>query len=330
LDGDAPTIRVPAAPCTKRGRKAAAAADEAADGLDEGTPTIPAAPRTKRGRKAAAAAEEADDAPLAKRANSLDEDAPTIPAAPRTKRGRKAAAAADETDGAPLAKPPKRAKLQVEQDGPSVEHLPGQPGKKGTTRKKVDTMPRDPLPDRQVRNVHPVPKQAKRRTSKEVAAEQEAKKKEIEETIRAGEIAKQLLAQMNVSEDRLDNDMNAENPRRISGVNRKRAREEIDTDGELFDFQKVDAMLSESDDSEEEPVQKQKALVSDNDIIMIHKCICADVLTCQPKKKAKGAKGELRREVQNMEDAIRGGEDGVYFTLPHTFQVDSTYSRWKP
>lgn len=191
----------------------------------------------------------------------LDEDAPTLPAAqpaPR-KRGRKATTAADEVDSAPVAK-------RTKQGGGDDGQLPGRQGKKGPAAKKADTMPRDPLPDRQKRNTHPAGQRAKRRNPQEVAAEQEAKIRAIEEAIQAGERAKQLLAQMNVSEDVLDDGMDVDNPQRISAAtgNRKHASKKFegDSDGEIFDFKEVDAMLNSSE-SDEEPVQKRK-VVSNN------------------------------------------------------------------
>ena len=109
---------------------------------------------------------------------------------------------------------------------------------------------RDPLPDRPGRNVRPAGKQPKRRTTEEVVAERKAKQKAIEEKIRELEDVKRCLAEMNASEDIQDDEMNEENPQRLSAAVRKRAHVELESDNddeEVFDFGEVDAMANSSD-----------------------------------------------------------------------------------
>ena len=96
---------------------------------------------------------------------------------------------------------------------------------------------RDPLPDRPGRNIHPVKLPPTRRTSQEVAAEHDAKKRAIEEKIREGERAKDLLAQLNVNEELYDEEL-YDNPQRLSTALHKRGAclDDSDGEGEKFDF----------------------------------------------------------------------------------------------
>lgn len=119
---------------------------------------------------------------------------------------------------------------------------------------------RDPLPDRPGRNVHPTAIKPKRRTTQEVAAEREAQRRAVEEKIQELEAVKQRLAEMNASEDNYDDELDNENPQRLSAVMRKRAYDEVEenSDGKAFEFAEVDAMES----SDAETPAKEK-IVSD-------------------------------------------------------------------
>jgi hypothetical protein len=123
---------------------------------------------------------------------------------------------------------------------------------------------RDPLPNRPGRNVHPATPKRTRRTAQEVAAEREAQKQAIEEKIREGERAKELLAQMNVNEGLEDEQMLTKNPQRLSAAIRKRGRKCLDEseDGEDFDFTAVN-QESYSDDLSDEPQAETGKGVSD-------------------------------------------------------------------
>ena len=126
--------------------------------------------------------------------------------------------------------------------------------------------PRDPLPDRPGRNVHPAKPTATRRTSQEVAAEREAKKRAMEEKIREGERAKEFLALMNINEDRNNEELLTENPQRLSAAIRKRGRKhhastDDSDDGEDFDFDAVEDGV-DSDESSVGPAKAKGRTVS--------------------------------------------------------------------
>jgi hypothetical protein len=118
-------------------------------------------------------------------------------------------------------------------------------------------MPRALLPDRPGRNLHPAGQPTKRLTVDEAAARREAQRKAIEDKIQEGEMAKQLLAEINAAEER---DMEGEKPQRLSVAICKWAHNKVAEDsdgGEDFNFAEVDAMAdSESQSDGEEPVLK--------------------------------------------------------------------------
>lgn len=71
---------------------------------------------------------------------------------------------------------------------------------------------------------------------------------------------------MNVSEDIQDDEMDEENPQRLSAAVHKRTHAELDSEGdeEAFDFGEVDAMADSSEsDIKPEPV-KPKVIDSSN------------------------------------------------------------------
>jgi hypothetical protein len=179
-----------------------------------------------------------------------DQDPAPIEDLPR-KRVRNDTKPANEVDNQPAAK-----RLNA-----GVPKVPRQQRKAGDTRKVAIVPPRDPLPDRTGRNVHPGPKKATQRSHQEVEAEREAKAKAIEEQIQKLEMAKRLLAEANAFED-IENDAMDQNPQRLSTVVQKRKRVDVvgdSDDGELFDFKDVDEMIDTSEDDSEEPV-KQKVV----------------------------------------------------------------------
>ena len=175
------------------------------------------------------------------------------------KRGRKTETAMNGTDDDP---PPKRAKGSVgDASQPSAKV-------KALCRRKRTLVvdPRDPLPDRPGRNVHPAKPLATttRRTSQEVAAEREAKKRAMEEKIREGEKAKEFLALMNINEDLDDEELLTENPQRLSAAIRKRGRadlDETDSEGEYFDLDAIKGSVC-SDDSGVAPAKAKGKTVS--------------------------------------------------------------------
>ncbi|KAI0298193.1 hypothetical protein BC826DRAFT_907194 [Russula brevipes] len=169
------------------------------------------------------------------------------------------------------------------------------PEKRKTSRSQKShniVTPRDPLPDRPGRNVHPAGQKTTRRTPQEVAAACEAQKQAIEEKIREGERAKALLAQMNANEDLQDELMLTENPQRLSIATRKRGREcpAENESGEEFSFAEVDQGSSSEDTSDSEKPTKGKAVK-------------------KPKKTTKGAlHKEIQEKVKKLHSARR--DDG--------------------
>ena len=185
-----------------------------------------------------------------------DQDPAPIEDLPR-KRVQNDAKPADEGNNQPAAK-------HLKVDNAGVPQMPRQQHKAGDTRKVATVPPRDPLPDRTGRNVHPGPKKVTRRSHQEVVAEREAKAKAIEDQIRKLEMAKHLLAEANALED-IDNDAMDQNPQRLSTVIQKRKRVDVvgvvgdSDDGELFDFEEVELMDTSED---EEPVKQKVVSVS--------------------------------------------------------------------
>jgi len=113
-----------------------------------------------------------------------------VPSPPDTgsrKRGRK-----DEMAVQGLGDKSMRKRTKKDSSGVSGPRAKGKIS--GKEKQNVSVAPREPLPDRPGRNVHPAGQRATRRTPQEVAAEREAKMQAIEEKIREGEKAKELLA----------------------------------------------------------------------------------------------------------------------------------------
>jgi hypothetical protein len=159
--------------------------------------------------------------PKATPAYTKDKDTQPVPLTNNTrKRGRTTGATTERVpDDIP---PVKRAKAGSTNQPPVKEKsLHGQ-------KKNQPTNARDPLPDRPGRNIHPAKLPAARRTTQQVAAENAAKKQAIEEKIRELERAKEILAQMNVSEELGDEELVHDNPQRLSAAVRKQNRMFLD------------------------------------------------------------------------------------------------------
>lgn len=158
--------------------------------------------------------------------------------------------------------PPKRSKNNVNVD--ITEPIKGKSARGQRPTKVVP--PREPLPDRTGRNVHPVKPKATRRTAQEVAADREAQIRELQDRIRVAEEAKELLAQMHVNEEHDDEQMLVDNPQRLSAAIRKRGRDLEDSEGEDFDFDSVEKG-SYSDDEVVEPVKRKTVSYWYNNIV---------------------------------------------------------------
>ena len=182
-------------------------------------------------------------------ADVVKKPAPTK--APPCKRGRNDVAPAGASDDQPVSK-------HAKGDYTDNSQLPAQHTKATGMHKPAEVTLRDPLPDCKGRNIHPAPMKPTWCTSQEVEAEQEAKRKAVEQKIQELEEAKHCLAEMNVSEDIQDDAINQNYPQHLSVAIHKHQHAEIEEDSdsqELFDFRDVDEMLSQSE-SEEQPVQE--------------------------------------------------------------------------
>lgn len=179
------------------------------------------------------------------------------------KRTRKDTGQTSNTTDQP---PAKRTKEVDSTDNiPDTNTLPQRQQKAENSTRVAAPAPRDPLPDRAARNVHPVPKKAARRGAKEVEADRKAKLKAIEDRIQEMEEAKRRLVEANTIEDIDDDAMDEGNPQRLSAAIQKCGnRDTVDhdlsdaDDGEVFDFREVDAMSDGSNSDSEEtetPVQ---------------------------------------------------------------------------
>lgn len=142
-------------------------------------------------------------------------------------------------------------------DDTGIDHLPQPQRMVGGLCKAAEVAPRDPLPDRIGRNVHPVPRKATCCSSQEIAAEREAKRKAIENKIKELENAKHHLAEMNAFKDVEDDVMDEANPQHFSTAIQKHCHTELESGSnreESLDFEGIDEALGSSES--EEPVQK--------------------------------------------------------------------------
>ena len=113
----------------------------------------------------------------------------------------------------PIQQPKKRGRPPKATIASDAENIPPAKKHRNTTRKEPSTpnpnVVRGSLPARNVRNDHPALKAnlvpVPRRTSKQVAEEQEALCKAAEEQVKQGKKAMLMLAQMQVNEEHLDN-----------------------------------------------------------------------------------------------------------------------------
>ncbi|PPQ88514.1 hypothetical protein CVT25_009056 [Psilocybe cyanescens] len=123
------------------------------------------------------------------------------------KRSRKDTVSVNTTENEPAAKCTKG-------DNAEESHQLLQHGQTNGQRKAALIPPRDQLPDRKGRNVHPVPKAKGQRSHQEVEADREAKKRAIEERIQQLMEAKRQLTETNMLEDIQIDAMDNEHPQR--------------------------------------------------------------------------------------------------------------------
>jgi seryl-tRNA synthetase len=117
------------------------------------------------------------------------------------------------------------------------------------------------LPNRVGRNVHPAGLPKSRRRKEEVEAEREAKKKALEEKTRKEQVAKEHLAQMNLSEE-CEDDLPHQHPPRLSVMIRKRRHvDNMETDSdESFDLGEADDRLDSDLDMDEDTDSRSESL----------------------------------------------------------------------
>ena len=158
-------------------------------------PADTAAPRAGRKARKDARKDATVVVPTSGPNGGTDKDPPLLQ--PAGKRKRQVTDGVQESDN--LNKPVKRSKAT--------------PASSSETRSKRHPQKnaqlpaaRSPLPDRRVRNMHPVTPKGTRRSSAQVAADNAAKraaeKRLLEEQIHLGEMAKQKFAEMQVYEER--------------------------------------------------------------------------------------------------------------------------------
>jgi len=174
------------------------------------------------------------------------------------------------------------------------------------SKSKAQNQPgRDPLPDRLKRNVHPAALPQKRRSTQEVAAECEEKRKALEAKIRELEEAKDTLAEMDALEDIQIDKMEDNNPQRLSFAVRKRAHTELeaDSDGEKFDFAGIEAIEDSSGD--DQPANNERVStyfwkkIEDQTYVILY---------LWPKKSRKVVKGALRKDIQKRVEKMQQGD----------------------
>ncbi|KAH9013111.1 hypothetical protein EDB85DRAFT_2098465 [Lactarius pseudohatsudake] len=106
-------------------------------------------------------------------------------------------------------------------------------------------MPTRALPNRVGRNVHPAGLPKIRRSKEQIEADREAGVKALKEKIHAVQMAKEHLAQMNIMEEREEDDL-------LSTTIHKRRHVDIETDSdECFDLKDVDHGSADEDSSSE-------------------------------------------------------------------------------
>lgn len=175
---------------------------------------------------------------------------------------------------------------------------------------------REPLPDREGRNVHPGAakelQKATRRNSQGVEAERIAKREAALQKIREAEIAKHLLAQMDVEEENADQNLRAIAERRLSVALRKRARSEVeDSESEGESFEKIDSDEDSGDDASDkgQPPAKRKA-VSDRPGLQLFFAFTYLQLFIQlARSNSKGAKKGIRDQIGEYAEEIRGQDN---------------------
>jgi hypothetical protein len=197
-------------------------------------------------------------------------------------------------------------------NGPPPKKPKPAPAAKTKRVKKDIVIPpiREPLPNRKGRNVHPGAvkelQKATRRTSQEVEAERVAKREAALQKIREAEEAKRLLAQMDVEEEYVDQNLGALAERRLSVALRKRARSEVD-ESEGESFKSVHSSEDSEDDASDkgQPPAKRKAVSGLKFIFGLH----LQFLIQLEKSNSKVAQKGIRDQVNDYAEELRGQDN---------------------
>lgn len=161
----------------------------------------------------------------------------------------------------PVQQPKKRGRPPKATTESDAENIPPAKRPRKTVKKESSTpvpdVIRGNLPARNVRNHRPALKAnlvpVPRRTSKQVAEDREALREAAEEQVEKGKKAMLLLAQMQVDEEHLDDEMEVDNPLTLS-AEVKAPGGNSDSDCESFD--KVDSSSSDESQSDNLPIKK--------------------------------------------------------------------------
>lgn len=128
----------------------------------------------------------------------------------------------------------------------------------------VQVKPTHALPDRSGRNVHPAGLPKSRRSKKQVDADRKAAMKASEEQAHKSQMAKDLLARMNILEDHEKEDLPTLYPQRLSARINKRHHVDTGTESdETFDIRvdedsDLDSDLDSPSKSDKAPKVKPK------------------------------------------------------------------------
>jgi hypothetical protein len=147
---------------------------------------------------------------------------------------------------------------------------------------------------------------ATRRTSQEVEAERVAKREAALQKIREAEEAKRLLAQMDVEEEYVDQNLGALAERRLSVALCKRARSEVD-ESEGESFKSVHSSEDSEDDASDkgQPPAKRKAVSGLKFIFGLH----LQFLIQLEKSNSKVAQKGIRDQVNDYAEELRGQDN---------------------
>ena len=152
-------------------------------------------------------------------------------------------------------------------------------GKKGPGLKSKAPVPtRDTLPPREGRNTHPGLQDGiqptPRRSSQDVAADREKKRLELEAKLRVAEEAKQILAQMELEDERLEEEVEEEGHRQLFCPNGQSSMGVVSSDEEIEGVYEVD--YSEGEEEDEPEPEKE---------VSRYRGICYQILTIEPGKR---------------------------------------------